>query len=267
MPRPHPRTRPSRMALMMSLFFLNALATETTSSTPPRSLARRDSWRPDTELPGAKFVLGDGKTEGVKAKGYEGEWPLWSGFRNGQASDRPVASSSGTQPAVAAGNATDYVCVPAGDCNPCPDDVVHLPFCRPYNNRRRVACSPVADRADASAVRTAMDTANAARNATGSTAAALLGWEACGKSAKQEAKDYFEMIAVVAVLAVVSVWAFVQRQKLLFQRQNQQLLYRVSGQRRSSGMPNATAATPRAPAPGRKRAARLAPPLASSSRS
>lgn len=71
---------------------------------------------------------------------------------------------------------------------------MHLPFCRPYNNRRRVACSPVADRADASAVRTAMDTANAARNATDSTAAALLGWEACGKSAKQEAKDYFEMI-------------------------------------------------------------------------
>lgn len=124
MPRSHPRTRPSRMALMMSLFFLNALATETTSSTPPRSLARRDSWRPDTELPGAKFVLGDGKTEGVKAKGYQGEWPLWSGFRNGQASDKPVASSSGSQPAVAAGNASDYVCVAAGDCNPCPDDVV-----------------------------------------------------------------------------------------------------------------------------------------------
>lgn len=255
--------KPSRLALTLSLFFLSSVAAAAASPQP-----HLRSWRPDSELPGAKFVLGDGKNEGSKVKGYEGEWPLWSSFRKGktgQSSDssttHAAASSGGSANAT---NATTHVCAPIGECEPCPDDVVsvdthssltrtlsliatlasipvtlrsqiHLPYCRPYNNRRRVACSPVTNPTDPKAIQSALTLAAAAKTSTNSTAS--LGYEACGKSAKQEARDYFEMIAVIASIAIFSVWAFVQRQKLLFRRQNQQLQSRVTGQRRASGIP------------------------------
>ena len=66
--------------------------------------------------------------------------------------------------------------------------------------------------------------------------------------------------AVVASIAIFSVWAFVQRQKLLFRRQNQQLYSRVTGQRRSSGLPPPPASNGLLQQGNRKkRAARLAP--------
>ncbi|TKY89949.1 hypothetical protein EX895_001247 [Sporisorium graminicola] len=226
--------KPSKLALTLSLFFLSSVAAAAASPQP-----HLRSWRPDSELPGAKFVLGDGKNEGSKVKGYEGEWPLWSSFRKGktgQSSDssttHAAASSGGSANAT---TATTHVCAPIGECEPCPDDVIHLPYCRPYNNRRRVACSPVTNPTDPKAIQSALTLATAAKTSTNSTAS--LGYEACGKSAKQEARDYFEMIAVIASIAIFSVWAFVQRQKLLFRRQNQQLQSRVTGQRRASGIP------------------------------
>lgn len=247
------RRKPSKLALTLSLFFLGSFASSA-------HLDRR-SWRPDSELPGAPFVLGDGKNQGSKVKGYEGEWPLWSSFRT--INSAQVAGSS-TAPAASSSvssNATMHVCAPIGECEPCPDDVIHLPYCRPYNNRRRVACSPVSDANNTTAIQAALRSATTASNP-----AALLGYEACGKSAKHEARDYFEMIvshpsppfnfasiaqrmltriccradakqAVIASIAIFSVWAFVQRQKLLFRRQNLQLQSRVTGASRTSRMP------------------------------
>lgn len=249
------RPRASKLALTMTAFFLSTL------SASALHQQRRDGWRPDTELPGAKFILGDGKNEGSKAIGYEGEWPLWSSFRQKQDVSAPAASMDPTAPASSASSdSTTHVCASAGECTPCPEEVTHLPYCRPYNNRRRVACSPVTNRNDPASVQAALRSASAASNTTTHPDGVQMGYEACGKSAKQEARDYFEMIAVVASVAIFSVWAFVQRQKLLFQRQNQQLNARVSGggmlRRRSSGAPTvASAATVQG---NRKRSARLA---------
>ena len=224
---PRSRPRPSKLALTLSLFFLQTVAISASSSSE-----KRDSWRPDNELPGAKFVLGDGKNEGSKVKGYEGEWPLWASFRESKAVLDPLdAVAPAGQPSSAgsagSGDNTSYVCAPIGECDACPDDVVstasieqneyqtsrladartfaiafialgrwqiHLPYCRPYNNRRRVACSPVTNRNDPKAIQAALDAANAAQDSSSSPTSALLGWEACGKSARQEARDYFEMI-------------------------------------------------------------------------
>lgn len=250
--RRHHPVRTSKLALTLSLFYLSSLAS---ASFTPRS------WRPDTELPGAPFRLGDGKNEGTKVIGYEGEWPLWSSFRSKPSSP----SLDATAGAPSSSNGT-YVCAPIGDCTACPDDVKHLPYCRPYNNRRRVACSPVSNPKDPASVQSAL------ASASNSSSTALLGYEACGKSARQEARDYFEMIAVIASIAIFSVWAFVQRQKLLFQRQNQTLYSRVTGgggwagglQRRSSGLPptSGTSANGTVGTVGnnRKRAAKLAVP-------
>ncbi|CBQ68430.1 conserved hypothetical protein [Sporisorium reilianum SRZ2] len=223
------RTKPSKLALTLSLFFLSSLAAASAASS-----AHRRSWRPDSELPGAPFILGDGKNEGSKVKGYDGEWPLWSSFRKsksfeGAGSTTPAAAASSAGPSNAT-HSTTHVCAPIGECEPCPDDVVHLPYCRPYNNRRRVACSPLTNPNDPVAVQAALNLASSAAKSATSTAA--LGYEACGKSAKQEARDYFEMIAVIASIAIFSVWAFIQRQKLLFRRQNQQLQSRVQGNRK-----------------------------------
>lgn len=228
--------KPSKLALTLSLFFIGSLASTTADATSSSIPVDRRSWKPDSELPGAKFVLGDGKNQGSKVKGYEGEWPLWSSFRKAQAGQSSSSGATSTNSSVSgSSNSTVHVCAPIGECEPCPDDVIHLPYCRPYNNRRRVACSPVTDRNNPEAVQAALDEAKAAKSGSNSTI--RLGYEACGKSAKKEARDYFEMIAFIASIAIFSVWAFIQRQKLLFQRQNQQLLSRVTGRRRSSGVP------------------------------
>ncbi|KAJ9473981.1 hypothetical protein PHBOTO_004071 [Pseudozyma hubeiensis] len=252
--------KPSKLALTLSLFFLATL-TAASDSTPP---ADRRSWRPDSELSGAKFVLGDGKTEGSRVKGYEGEWPLWSSLRKAQSSTNHAKPSDASNSATAqpgSGNSTAHVCSPISECEPCPEDVIHLPYCRPYNNRRRVACSPVTDRNNPQSVQSALSAAKSAKTNTSAANVIRLGYEACGKSAKQEARDYFEMIGVIASIAIFSVWAFVQRQKLLFRRQNQRLQSRVTG-RRSSGIPTGAGGGGGVGMQGRgkKRAARLAAP-------
>ncbi len=206
--------RPSKLALTLSLFFLSTLSTSTAAS------AQGTGWRPDTERPGTPFVLGNGKNEGVKVVGYEGEWPLWSHFHadekkqaeGAEAIDavspagRPSPSTTHGYPGSGKGkgNETMYVCAGIGECAPCPEDVIHLPYCRPYNNRRRVACAPVmGDKEDSGAVEKAFTAASAASgggaSGSGQDSGVLLGYEACGKSAKLEARDYFEMI-VSAVL-------------------------------------------------------------------
>lgn len=129
-PRTRTRTKPSKLALTLSLFFLQSL-----------SVSAAASWRPDTELPGAKFVLGDGKNEGSKVLGYEGEWPLWSSFRASKvaldAMDAVAPAGETPRPSTlpssssTASNETAYVCAPAGECSPCPEDVVSLPYLYP----------------------------------------------------------------------------------------------------------------------------------------
>ncbi|SAM84532.1 uncharacterized protein UBRO_05801 [Ustilago bromivora] len=238
------RPRPSKLALTLSFFFLSTFP----SASSTTAVQRRDGWRPDTELPGAPFILGDGKNEGSKVKGYDGEWPLWSSLRTDSASPNPASNQGkggletidATSPisGTPAGNATKYVCAPISDCNSCSKDVIHLPYCRPYNNRRRTACVPISQPSSPESIKAALSLASSAKDEdeAGGKKGAMLGWEACGKSARQEGRDYFEMIAVVASIALFSVWAFVQRQKLLFRRQNQMLQSRVTGQRRLPGV-------------------------------
>ncbi|KAF6767085.1 hypothetical protein PSEUBRA_002442 [Kalmanozyma brasiliensis GHG001] len=276
------RHRPSKLALTLSLFFLSTLAASADTSS---STTNRRTWRPDTELPGAKFVLGDGKNEGTKVKGYQGEWPLWSAERAKEADQKaneaaqkakeaaPGPKSTDTSPASSSSASSDghkspaaeqttHVCAPIGECGPCPQDVIHLPYCRPYNNRRRVACSPVSDLNDPKAIQAALDAASTASTTDVAVEPkVLLGHEACGKSARQEARDYFEMIAVIASLAIFSIWAFIQRQKLLFNRQSQQLQSRVTGRRESGPPPSRVGMEfgASSKAARKKRAVRLAP--------
>lgn len=123
------RPRVSKLALTLSLFFLSTLSASA-------GVEKRDGWRPYTELAGSKFVLGDGKNEGIKVKGYQGEWPIWSSFRS-KSSGMDATTSVGNTPvgsidtegkgANGGNNATKYVCAPIGDCLRCPEDVVSLP--------------------------------------------------------------------------------------------------------------------------------------------
>ena len=124
---PRSRPRPSKLALTLSLFFLQTVAISASSSSE-----KQDSWRPDNELPGAKFVLGDGKNEGSKVKGYEGEWPLWASFRESKAVLDPLdpvapAGQPSSAGSAGSGDNTSYVCAPIGECEACPDDVVSTP--------------------------------------------------------------------------------------------------------------------------------------------
>lgn len=126
------RPRPSKLAITLSFFFLQTL-----SLPAPTTALEERAWRPDSELPGAKFVLGDGKAQGSKVKGYEGEWPLWSSLRTSKPAldsidavapaGRPgpsSSSSSSTTSSTGSNDSISYVCAPIGECEACPDDVV-----------------------------------------------------------------------------------------------------------------------------------------------
>ncbi|EPQ25970.1 uncharacterized protein PFL1_06917 [Pseudozyma flocculosa PF-1] len=199
-------------------------------------------WRPLSES--QPFRLGDGKAEGVKVKGYEGEWPLWSGLRAAASSSSSSSSSSsavapsvpgGTTPVVdvgvpgkakgkGEGGEATWKCTPAGACQKCPDDARHLPYCRPYGNRQPLVC-----------------TSASAPSAGSAATTTIRAYESCGKVVQDEARDFLEFVMSTAVIAVVAITVFVQRQKVLFQRQNQLLSFRVSGTR--SGGVGATTTT------------------------
>ncbi|KAN0061163.1 hypothetical protein ACQY0O_006898 [Thecaphora frezii] len=199
------------------------------------SLQPRDGWRPASELDGS-FVLGQGTTGGVKVKGYQGEWPLWSQFRKELESHRPAADGGGGVDALSTQTKTEtetsstgtkveggkeWRCRPSGACQRCPESVRYLPYCRPYNNRQPLVCTRTAP----------TDSTPASLQVAWSDATSIVAYESCGKVVHEEARDFAEFVTCIAIISIASVVVFVQRQRVLFQRQNRLLASRVSGRK------------------------------------
>lgn len=82
----------------------------------------------------------------------------------------------------------DMVCRPFGECEACPADEIHQPFCHPYGNRRLVHCIPRRN-PDGS---TAGDNPYEGENEQ--DAREVPAWESCGKVISTQKADYWEFV-------------------------------------------------------------------------
>ncbi|KAJ7484440.1 hypothetical protein FB451DRAFT_1028486 [Mycena latifolia] len=133
----------------------------------------------------------------------------------------------------------DLICTPYGDCEPCPADLLHEPFCQPFGSRRVMHCanataappspppphanrlSMLADRAPAPAD-PHDPRARAADAPPHSHAGETLAWAACGRIVAQERADFLEFVAcnvLFAALALFGVFSRARRNAALHARQ------------------------------------------------
>ncbi|KAJ6532711.1 hypothetical protein DFH09DRAFT_132849 [Mycena vulgaris] len=127
----------------------------------------------------------------------------------------------------------DLICAPYGDCEPCPADLLHEPFCQPFGSRRVMHCAngtahtstpvpprtgrppPLDDRAPVPPIARAADLPHSHSGET-------LAWAACGRIIAQERADFLEFVAcnvLFAALALFGVSTRARRMRILQARQ------------------------------------------------
>ncbi|KAL1411683.1 hypothetical protein Q8F55_002649 [Vanrija albida] len=104
--------------------------------------------------------------------------------------------------------ASDLVCKPLGECEPCPADELNEPFCKPFGNRRVLQCTPA----------NASDEKNASE---------LPAWESCGKVVKKEQRDFYEFVTANLLLLIVCLTIYGVRTSTLAAQQYRQLAARI----------------------------------------
>ncbi|WOO80527.1 uncharacterized protein LOC62_03G004054 [Vanrija pseudolonga] len=104
--------------------------------------------------------------------------------------------------------ASDLVCRPLGECEPCPADELNEPFCKPFGNRRVLHCIP----ANASEEKNPIE---------------LPAWEACGKVIKKEQRSFYEFVTANLLLLIVCLTIYGVRTSTLAAQQYRQLAARI----------------------------------------
>ncbi|KDN43208.1 hypothetical protein K437DRAFT_154309 [Tilletiaria anomala UBC 951] len=106
-----------------------------------------------------------------------------------------------------------WACKVIGNCQPCPEDSLHFPYCQPYANRLPVSCAPLS---------------SSTNSASPQSTEYIKGWQQCGKSVSQERWDYFEFTVFTAFIAVIGLIVFIRRQKILSERHYSVLNQRIN---------------------------------------
>jgi len=112
------------------------------------------------------------------------------------------------------------ICRPFGTCEPCPEDALHEPFCKPFGNRRLMHCTSTPSTLHApppARPPTNPDTFQ------GETPA----WESCGRILDQERADFWEFVACNALFAAISLSVLFARSKRLQTLKGRQLAARI----------------------------------------
>ncbi|KIK94727.1 hypothetical protein PAXRUDRAFT_33370 [Paxillus rubicundulus Ve08.2h10] len=119
------------------------------------------------------------------------------------------------------------MCHPFGECEPCPPDALHEPFCQPFGNRRLMHCSP---NRTSSYFHEPMPTwypyptsTPSAPPIQGETPA----WQSCGRIPAQERADFYEFLACNVFLASVALGIALVRSKAVEARQARRLAARI----------------------------------------
>ncbi|PFH47382.1 hypothetical protein AMATHDRAFT_6788 [Amanita thiersii Skay4041] len=141
---------------------------------------------------------------------------------------------NGTQPGL--------ICRPFGICEPCPENALHEPFCRPFGNRRLMHCFN-ASSIDQSSSSNTQHAPNIQEDTLYSTLdlegpeqseGETPAWESCGRIPSQERADFYEFVACNILFAAISLVVLFARSKRLQAVQARQLAARI-GMVRSSG--------------------------------
>ncbi|KAJ6616458.1 hypothetical protein B0H10DRAFT_1799537 [Mycena sp. CBHHK59/15] len=130
----------------------------------------------------------------------------------------------------------DLVCTPFGECEACPADLLHEPFCQPFGSRRLMHCPnnspptsmhtpPVHSERPPSLDDRAADTSHTHAGET-------LAWASCGRIPKQERADFYEFVACNVLFAAVAIFGVFTRSRRLQAMHARHLAARIGLTRR-----------------------------------
>ncbi|KIM71352.1 hypothetical protein PILCRDRAFT_28765, partial [Piloderma croceum F 1598] len=105
------------------------------------------------------------------------------------------------------------ICRPFGRCEPCPEDALHEPFCKPFGNRRLVHFPPQHPPPSHPNPNTLQ----------GETPA----WESCGRIPEKEREDFWEFVACNVLFAIIFLFILFARSKRLQALKGRQLAARI----------------------------------------
>ncbi|KIM69502.1 hypothetical protein SCLCIDRAFT_1207939 [Scleroderma citrinum Foug A] len=112
------------------------------------------------------------------------------------------------------------VCKPFGECEPCPDDALHEPFCQPFGNRRLMHCSP---NPEVPAWHPHPSSAPPSIPNQGETPA----WQSCGRIPSQEREDFYEFVGCNLFFAGAALAITLVRSRIVEARQTRRLAARI----------------------------------------
>ncbi|KAG9311721.1 hypothetical protein JVU11DRAFT_7960 [Chiua virens] len=107
-------------------------------------------------------------------------------------------------PALAEPNDTLSVCLPFGECEPCPPDALHEPFCQPFGNRRLMHCTPNRTITLAEPIPSYHPYPTDAPS-TSSIQGEIPAWQSCGRIVAKERADFYEFLACNLFFAMVAL--------------------------------------------------------------
>ncbi|KAF8551767.1 hypothetical protein OG21DRAFT_1478001 [Imleria badia] len=116
---------------------------------------------------------------------------------------------------------TPSICRPFGECEPCPPDALHEPFCQPFGNRRLMHCSP--NRTITSTLHPYPTFTPSLMPIQGETPA----WQSCGRIVARERADFYEFLACNLLFAAVALSIALVRSRTVEARQAHRLAARI----------------------------------------
>ncbi|KAH0834835.1 hypothetical protein J3R83DRAFT_10454, partial [Lanmaoa asiatica] len=118
------------------------------------------------------------------------------------------------------------ICRPFGECEPCPPDALHEPFCQPFGNRRLMHCSPDPTITSMEPIPSWYPYPTYTPSASlvqGETPA----WQSCGRIVARERADFYEFLACNLFFAAVALSIALVRSRTVEARQTRRLAARI----------------------------------------
>ncbi|KAI9460778.1 hypothetical protein HD554DRAFT_2028557 [Boletus coccyginus] len=118
------------------------------------------------------------------------------------------------------------VCRPFGECEPCPPDAMHEPFCQPFGNRRLMHCSPGHTVTSTEAIPSWYPYPTFTPSSLpiqGETPA----WQSCGRIIARERADFYEFVACNLLFAAVALSIALVRSRAVEARQARRVAARI----------------------------------------
>ncbi|KAN0085912.1 hypothetical protein V8E55_007046 [Tylopilus felleus] len=117
------------------------------------------------------------------------------------------------------------ICLPFGDCEPCPPDALHEPFCQPFGNRRLMHCSPnhTTSTEPIPEWHPHPTFTPSLSPIQGETPA----WQSCGRIVARERADFYEFVACNLFFVAVAMSIALVRSRTVEARQARRLAARI----------------------------------------